>query len=63
VTEIHNYIDNIKTTVSESPALLEVVDRYLGGLIQFHVMQPRYRLSELEIPSLMEKMTQNGQVS
>lgn len=63
VTEIHNYIDNIKTTVSDSPTLLEVVDRYLGGLIQFHVMQPRYKLCELEIPSLMEKMTQNGQMS
>ncbi|KAJ5375424.1 hypothetical protein N7517_007430 [Penicillium concentricum] len=45
-------IDNVKATVSESPALLQMVDAYIRGFVGFHVMRPRYKLNELEIPSL-----------
>ena len=55
VADVKGYIDNVRCTLQGDPMLLRLVDAYVQGTICFHVTQPRYRLSELNIPGLSRK--------
>ncbi|KAI9042827.1 uncharacterized protein KD926_004892 [Aspergillus affinis] len=50
--DIVKRIENILDTASRDVVLLEFTEAYIMGYIAFHLREPRYRFSELDIPCL-----------
>lgn len=55
VDQLHEKIRCIKATLASDPELHEVAMAYVRGFIGFHVTEPRYQISELNVPSLKAK--------
>ena len=55
VDEIHGNIQRVEGILRSDPDLLEVISTYIRGYIGFHIIEPRYKIHELEVPSSLEK--------
>jgi hypothetical protein len=55
VDEVHGNIRHIQTMLKGDPDLSEAVNAYIRGYIGFHVIEPRYKISELGVSCLTGK--------
>lgn len=52
VDEVLNNIHHIRVILATDAELSHLVISYISGYVGFHVIEPRYRISELRVPFL-----------
>ncbi|KAJ5741057.1 hypothetical protein N7493_000929 [Penicillium malachiteum] len=55
VDEIHARIHRIEATLASHPELSKIAMNYVRGYLGFHITEPRYKISQLNVPSLKAK--------
>ncbi|KAJ6031440.1 terpenoid synthase [Penicillium herquei] len=56
VDELHARIRRIEATVASDSELSKIVMGYVRGYLGFHITEPRYKISELNVPSLKARI-------
>ncbi|KAJ5691604.1 terpenoid synthase [Penicillium malachiteum] len=55
VDEVHARIHRIEATLANDPEVAKIGVAYIRGYLGFHVTEPRYKISELNVPSMKAK--------